>query len=224
MGKEQEKERIIKPNLILCEGKDPKFFIDHYLSYLLRTDKEFDGFQAISFGGNQELPRFLLEFSTYPDFDQVVSIIVLRDAEDNFEVAVQAVQNALNKAGFPVPKEANAVANGIVNSKNMKAAFSLFPSLSCKKADGTVEDLYWNNLKEEGIDWVKNEILTFLDTVCAQGRSMPRMHKTKLHSYFSVTDKYLTMKIGEATKAGAFDFECTEMLSLKELLLSIIEN
>ena len=50
------------------------------------------------------------------------------------------------------------------------------------------------------------------------------MHKSVLYTYFSVTDKYTSSKLGEATKAGAFQFDCTEMNCLKNLLKEICFN
>ena len=54
------------------------------------------------------------------------------------------------------------------------------------------------------------------------GREYPHDFKTKLHTYFSVTDKYVSLKIGEAAKAGAFNWNSPKLLPLKNFLLEII--
>ena len=53
-------------------------------------------------------------------------------------------------------------------------------------------------------------------------RSYPHEFKTKLHTYFSVTDEYVSLKIGEAAKAGAFNWNSNKLLPLKNFLSEII--
>ena len=53
-------------------------------------------------------------------------------------------------------------------------------------------------------------------------REFPHEFKTKLHTYFSITDKFVGLKIGEAAKAGVFDWNSTRLDFLKSFLLSAI--
>ena len=98
----------------------------------------------------------------------------------------------------------------------------MFPSLSNNRRDGTLEDLYIENLKEKNVEQLLKDINSFLLELKSKGRRFTWFHKTKLHTYFSVTDDYVSKKIGQATIAGAFDFECDEMNMLKSLLKSIV--
>ena len=220
MGREKNKKIIIKPNLILCEGEDTTQFIIIYLEYLQKREKYFESFMAFDFGGNDELPVFLSDIQTYTGFDIAASITIIRDSEDNHSRAVQSIKSALTKSGFPVPQGPNKIAR---NDK-IKAAFALFPSLSQTNRNGTLEDLYIENLVEDGAEYLLNNINYFLDELKSKGRVFNWFHKTRLYTYFSVTDKFVSKKIGQATEAGAFDFECAEMNSLKELLRNIAED
>ena len=220
MGKEKNRKTIDKPNLILCEGEDATQFIIRYLLYLQKAERLFFDFLALDFGGNEELPTFLSDLLYYPGFDIVKTIIIVRDAEGNHGNAVKSIQSALRKSEFPVPSETNK----IEKNNNVKVAFSLFPSLSATNLNGTLEDLYIKNLAEEGVEVVAGDIRSFLENLKTKGRKFTWFHKTMLHTYFSITDDYVTKKIGQATEAGAFNFECSEMSLLKNLMICIAKE
>lgn len=48
-------------------------------------------------------------------------------------------------------------------------------------------------------------------------------HKNILHSYLQAKDKLVTLKLGEAAKAGAFDFNSEELNLLLEFIGKMIE-
>ena len=139
MAKNKE---INHPHLILCEGADATLFIIYYLEYLLTNgEMEFDGFQAMNFGGNDELSGFL---RLLPIYDIVKSITIIRDAETDHNAAKQSICTVLKNYGFAVPSNANE----IVQNGSIKVAYSLFPTLSKNTENGTLEKLYLNNLAE----------------------------------------------------------------------------
>ena len=220
MGKEKNKKTINTTNLILCEGEDATQFIIRYLTYLRKRDAVFEDFLALDFGGNEELLTFLLDLPQYPGFDTVKSIIIVRDAEGNHDDAVKSVKSALTKSDLPVPPEPGT----IEKNERLKLAFTLFPSLSTSNRSGTLEDLYIENLTEVYAEAVIGDVRSFLDNLKAKGRKFTWFHKAMLHTYFSVTDDYVSKKIGQATEAGAFNFECNEMGMLKGIMGLIIEK
>ena len=217
MGKEKNKKTISRPHLILCEGEDTTLFIINFLEYLQKRENGFDDFLALNFGGNEELPTFLSDLPYYPGFDIAVSLTIIRDSEKNYKNAIKSVKSALAKSGFPVPSQPNI----IEQNNDMKVAFTLFPSLSTKDLSGSLEDLLIDNLNENGANLLLNDIYSFLNELKSKGRSFKWPQKSKLHMYFSVTNDFVSMKIGEATEAGAFNLECWEMNTLKELFRSI---
>ena len=216
MGKEKNKV-ISRPHLILCEGEDTTQFAICYLEHLQKRDTIFESFVAVDFGGNEELSIFLSDLQQYPGFDIVESMIIIRDSEADHNSAIQSVKSALAKSEFPVPAEPNTIAQ----NNAIKVAFSLFPSLSKSDRRGTLEDLIIENLMEDRVESLLHDIYLFLEDLKSNGRDFKWPHKTKLHTYFSVTDNFVSNKIGQAVKAGAFNYECSEMNSLKELLRNI---
>ena len=217
MCKRYNRNEFTTPNIILCEGADTTFFVINYLEYLKNTEKDFEAFFAFDFFGNENLPNFLEEIKRYSSYDMVKSILILRDSELSFSSSVQSVKSALSKNGYPVPSSSNEIAE----DKNISVAFSLFPSLSRIEKNGTLEDLIINNLTEINVESVLNDVDSFLSRLQKKDRRFTWLHKSRLYTYFSVTDNYIALKLGEATKAGAFNFNCEEMKSLKDLLIAI---
>ena len=217
MSKRKNKKEFTEPNVVLCEGADATYFIISYLEYLRGKEEGFKPFVAFDFGGIDELSNFLSEIKMYPNFDIVKSILILRDSELSFDSSVQSIKSALLNCGYPVPLNPNE----IEKNENISVAFSLFPTLSKVKSNGTLEDLVISNLSEIDTESVLSDINGFITGLKEKDRPITCLHKSKLYTYFSVTDKYITLKLGEATEAGVFNFECDEMLSLKELLIAI---
>jgi hypothetical protein len=223
----KNKKTICKPNLILCEGVDATHFIIWYLEYLQKTETNFNCFKVLDFGGNEELPNFLVNLPNYPGYEIVESITIIRDAENSHTDSSNSIIGALRNAGFPTPKEANSIIKSVAIdsnniSKEIKIAFALFPDISKTAINGTLEDLYINNLAERNIEGVLTNITDFMKILEDEGRVFRWTHKTKLHTYFSISNDFVTCKIGEASKIGAFNYGCDEMERLKDLLLEMI--
>ena len=214
MAKNKE---IKRPHLILCEGADATLFMIYYLNYLIENNEsEFDNFQAVDFEGNENLPRFLQLLKLSTNYNTIKSITIIRDAEKDHIAAKQSVSSALKNHGFSAPSQTNE----IVQDDTRKIAFVLFPTLSETTEDGTLEDLYVKNLVESPDELIK-DIDVFINGLKEKGHNIPRPHKSRLYTYFAVTDKFTSLKLAEAAQAGAFDFDCSEMNGLKKLLKKI---
>ena len=48
--------------------------------------------------------------------------------------------------------------------------------------------------------------------------NLSRQHKNLLHAYFSSTNRFVNMKIGEAARAQAFDWDSKNLSDLREFL------
>jgi len=124
-----------------------------------------------------------------------------------------------------VPDEVNSIKLGSFSyqntSRNIRIAFSLFPSLSKNIENGTLEDLFLNNLKHPNASQALKDIQCFMNKLETGGRNFKWPHKSKLYTYFSIEDKFVSKKLGEAAKVNAFNFDCAAMNSFKQLLLDI---
>ena len=222
MAKKQNNE-IHKKHLIVCEGQDEFWFLAWYLNNdTLAEHKEFaNDIQIFDFGGNEELSNSLKVLKLTNGFEFVESLLVMRDAERDASKAISEVKSALRKADLPVPD----IPHKWVTDGKIKVGFLLFPTFDEDPSKGTLEDLCISILKEQGHELILKDIDIFLDNLNKKyQREFPHEFKTKLHTYFSITDRYVSLKVGEAASAGAFDWESDEMNKLKEFILEIFES
>lgn len=218
----QKRMEIIKKHLILCEGLDAKLFLIHFLNSAdLKENVSFsEDIQVGDFGGNEDLPNYLGALRNMSGFDEVESIMIIRDAEKDAELAVQQIRSALFKNGLASPEHA-----GIWAGAEPRIGFLLFPTCEKELEPGTLEDLCLGILKEPESPVLLQDVDKFLDDLSQNyGRQFPHRFKTKLHTYFSVTDKFVSLKIGEAAKAGAFDWSNCKLNYLKRFILDGVEN
>lgn len=210
-----ERKQIVKKYLILCEGRDAEGFLINYLeSKELAQDPRFSNdIQVLDFGGNEDLSNFLMTLKNMDRFDQVTNMAIIRDAEKDYEKACREIVKSLNKCGFVSPEQCCTWA---ADNTGLRVGFLLFP---LNGNAGTLEDLCLHILSEKN----NRNVLSFVDTFLSEmestfERSYHRKHKNILHTYFSSTDKYVTMPLGMASRAGAFDWGCDELEPLKRFL------
>jgi len=210
-----ERKHIMKSFIILCEGKDAQNFLINYLeSNELAEDLRFSNeIQVFDFGGNSDLGDFLMNLKNMDKFDQVSSLAIIRDAEKDYDKACREVCAALKKSGYICPEHCGT---WTTSNTGIKTGFILFP---LDNNAGTLEDLCLRILSEDGIKDILSETDSFLSELeNSYGRVYRKKHKNKLHTYFSTSDKYVTMLIGTASKAGAFNWNSTELVPLKSFL------
>lgn len=211
-----ERKRIKKPFLLLCEGRDAEGFLINYLnSNELAQDPRFSNeIQVLDFGGNDNLSNFLMNLKNIDKFDQVKSLAIIRDAERDYAKACQEVHSSLNKCGF---ESSECCGAWVHDPSGLKVGFMLF---TLNNRAGTLEDLCLRILSENNNKNILSTIESFLDVMeSSYGRSYRRKHKNKLHTYLSSSDEYVTMPLGTASSAGAFDWDSDELESLKCFLV-----
>lgn len=205
-------EKIEKRHLILCEGPDAVGFLNNYLHS--QVIERHDAIQVANFGGNQELRKSLELLQVTPGFSDLCSLLIIRDAEKNTQAAVDQIQSALEKYCFAVPEMQGEWKDG-----SPRTCFLLFPALGKEIKAGTLEDLCMSILAEPEVDKVTGRADCFLDMLRRDGlRDFSHLHKTKLHTYFSITNKFVTKNVGLAAKAGAFNWSHPNLDPLKDCL------
>lgn len=207
-----ERKKIVKPYLLLCEGRDAEGFLINYLeSEALAKDQRFSNeIQVLDFGGNENLSNFLMSLKNMDKFDQVTNLAIIRDAEKDFSKACQEVGSALKKCGFISSENCGS---WVHDDKGLKVGFVLFPLNNCA---GTLEDLCLRILSENNFKDILSSIDLFLEAMeSSYGRGYRRKHKNRLHTYLSSSDEYVTMPLGLASSAGAFDWDSSELEPLK---------
>lgn len=217
-----ERSRIVKRYLILCEGMDAvRFVIEYLTSETLACDSRFaNDIQALDFGGIDDLPVYLGNLMRMEGFDSVHHILILRDAETDVQKAERMVKAALRANQLPVPERPHEWKAEETPASSLPAtAFTLMPSCSQHPTTGALEDLCWNILKGANAEGMRGDVQDFIDVIKRRyGTVSTHEHKSRLHTYFSVNEGYISMKVGEAARAGAFEWASDELAGLKKLI------
>ncbi len=207
-----EQNKIKTPHVLLCEGADALHFLIWLLEELSKDNTFFQSFQVFDFKGINDLCRFLETFHLMEEYQSVKAIGVIRDAETDYEAASRNICKAFKMRGLPVPSGPFQISR----NANISTGFVLFPSCSDRLVNGTLEDLCLNVLRASDA----REILHDVDAVLSK-HTLRHLHKNRLHGYFSCTDRYVGLKIGEASNANAFDVNSPALQSLKAFLLNL---
>ncbi len=212
--------KIRTKHLILCEGRDAEEVLIAYLnSPVLAEEPAFaNDFQVMDFGGNADLGQFLALLRNMEGYDRVASLLIVRDAERDADAAIREIESALRRQGLTVPEGPHRW-----RGDRPKVGYLLFPTCAAESAPGTLEDLCLSILAETDSDAILADIQRFMDRLGAdRGRTFPHEFKTKLHTYFSVTDDYVSLKMGESARAGAFDWASESLRPLREFLTELL--
>lgn len=183
--------------LLLAEGIDAKLFF-------IWACQAFDvhDVQVIDFGGINNLTRFLQMLKLASNFETVTSIVIARDAETNPVGAIQSVRNSLEKAGLPVPETAFQY-----KEDSIRTAFMVFPGFEHTGGglrSGTLEDLCLDITKDPSTFECVDAYITCLRSL---GQPVQWPHKMRLHTFLAGKGDFVGMKIGEASRAGAWDWD-----------------
>jgi hypothetical protein len=213
------------PYVILCEGRDEELFLRCYVSHLVEGKVVSDTFNIINLGGNEELQKKLRVLHSVEHYDRMRGFLIIRDAESDAGGAAQSLQHHMNEAfGIDIQLDGQFVQN----PDGIRFGFVLLPGKNTEGdfCDGTLEDLCCQILKENPNEFSGESLLTlsnaYLETVeHERGISLRTTHKNKLHAYFSGTDRFVGLKIGEAARAQCFDFSSPALDFLKEALIEL---
>lgn len=217
------------PHVILCEGRDEELFLRYYIEYLVERQIVPDTFNIINLGGNEDLRDELRKFPSsipfFDNYDRMRGFLIVRDAESDANGAAQSLQHHMNEA-FGIDIQLNG--QFVKNPDGIRFGFVLLPGKNTEGdfCDGTLEDLCCHILKENPNEFSGESLLTlsnsYLETVeHERGISLRTTHKNKLHAYFSGTDRFVGMKLGEAARAKCFDFSSPSLDFLKEALIEL---
>lgn len=209
--------------LILCEGVDAKYFLIWLFDYYIKKGHtELEKIQIEDFGGIKQLSTAIAMWKNISGFNKITSLCIIRDAETDFSGSCQSIKYSIQKNGFESPEKAYI----IKKDKNLNTLFILFPFIKNEDNDfksGTLEDLCLEIINDKYKNEKLNDIENFInDCKGKYNLSYPRMHKTRLHEYFVMHDKFVDSKIGEAAKAGCFDFEHPVIKEMIKLIMQLV--
>ena len=198
-------EPITQKKLLLAEGRDAELFLV-WASRYFRNEIDF---QVMDFGGIKELTNFLKLLSNDESYDDVETIVIVRDAETDAKAATNSIQHSMTQANMSVPENPFEYAE----DATIKTAFMIFPGP--KQKNGTLENLCLLTVQD---DPVMQCVDDYLECVKAKGEQLPRIHKNKLHCFLAGKKDYAGLPIGLASRKHAWDFDHPTLEPFKRII------
>jgi hypothetical protein len=178
---------------------------------------------VIDGGGIGDLSRHVKMMLDLPNFSLIKTLTVIRDAETNAADSERSVQNLLKRHRFAVPSAACTPRRPCGDERKVITGYALFPRFDKEAEDGTLEDLCLETLAKEDAEGRLRIVDDAISQVGEKFGKLSRRHKNRLHTYLSLTDEFVTQKLGESAKTGAFDFQATALEPLKNFLRSMMD-
>ena len=213
---------LTHPHLIVCEGLDAKLFLMYYLQSVIIHDNRFEEFKIMEPGGNEDIKKFIKLLPKLPGFLAVKSVTVIRDSERNSQGASQSIQTLFMNNRFAVPNRPCEVAYPKGSEHSVKVGYALFPEFNSESTDGTLEDLCMKTLNHPDKDSILCIVDHALETYEEQIGILRRLHKNRLHTFLSLTDRFVGKRIGESAQANAFDYTSGDFELLTIMLAQML--
>ena len=158
----------------------------------------------MDFGGNSDLLEQLKVLKVTPGFDEVKTLLIVRDAEKDANAAIQQIRTALENNGFSAPDGPHWWVKDEENN-GIHIGFLLFPGCDEAPMAGTLEDLCAFILKEPDPPKLLEVVDRFLDQLKTErGRDFVHRFKTRLHTCLAVSDKLCRNENWRGGQGGGF--------------------
>lgn len=198
-------KNIESPNLLLVEGKDEEFFFGALICYM-----GLKNIQIINIEGKDNLRRKLRALINDARFHEVVSIGIVRDANDDPRAAFQSICDALKAVNLSVP-ERPLVSNGV----SPKVTIMILPK---EDTPGMLEDICLKSIENDPVMFCIDQYFK-----CLEERRIPipkKRSKAKVQAFLaSRTDP--GKRLGKAAQAGYWPWDNIAFDPLKNFLQTL---
>lgn len=212
----KEKENTIqKTKLLIVEGNHERDFFCAWFLHSGITD-----IQVLPIGGKTRLKGALPPLVKQDFFTtSVVSLVIVRDADDDPTAAFQSVCSDLSAVADPMTLPIPPMVEQFVTQNELKVAVIITP---CNGRCGALEELL---METAAADPLSAAATTYIDEAVAllnetHTRPAPPIHKhgkAKIHAFlatFEEPDK----DPGKAALAGAWDFDHPALAPIRTIL------
>jgi len=210
---------IQKAKLLIVEGNHEDDFFEAYLNHLGITE-----IQPVPIGGKTLPPDRLQALVRQTRFREVTTLVVVRDADDNPNAALQSVQTALRGAGIePAPATAGnwQMLNNPANpSVQLKTCILILPDAN---SHGALEELLMQTvtndpMHNDAVMLIQNAVTKLSAT--GSPRKPPPSHrrgKAKAHAFLSTFEEP-DKDQGKAAGSGVWDFTHAALKPVENIL------
>jgi len=197
--------RIVSPHVLLVEGKEEIKFFEALLAHLKIPE-----IQVLTYQGKPNLPARLRTLQALPGADQIKTLGIERDADNDAKGAFQSVQGSLKKNGYPCPKKQLQLEGG-----SPAVVVMVLPGAGRK---GMLEDLCLESVKHDPAISCLNEYFRCLDET---GLKKPNnISKARVHAFLA-SREVPEKRLGEAALAKYWPFASEAFLELKKFILMV---
>jgi len=194
---------ILKENLVLVEGHDEELFFDALLRHM-----GINSIQVLPIAGKDNLRPNLKMLVVSPRFSEIVSLGIVRDANNNPEGAFKSVCGALEIVNLPVP-EFPLLPTG----RSPQVTVMILPD---GNTPGMLEDVC---LRTVGGDPAMFCVEEFFRCLQERNVSMPRNNSKARVQVFLGSRLEAGKRLGEAAQAGYWPWDHTAVEQIKNFLM-----
>lgn len=190
--------------ILIVEGNDENIFFECFIEkFNLNT------IQIMKMDGKDKLSDTLKLIKSDDGYDDLISLAVFRDADNDANGAFQSVRDCLQNNGFPVPD----VSGGIDRGRGISVGIYIIPGHGLS---GMLETIVLNSVDDNNL--VKKYSLEYISKLEGIADLSPNnLHKARVYAYLAGMKKYIP-SVGIAAKKGYFNLEHACFHSLKTFL------
>ncbi|MDP2896509.1 MAG: hypothetical protein Q8Q12_08100 [bacterium] len=187
--------------VLVVEGRDEELFFSAFAKRLGLTT-----LQVMGIGGKTKLRANLKALRDAPGFSSVVSLGIVRDANNDPRAAFLSVSDALRDCGLSVPREVGQPAG-----REPRVMAFIVPDA---QRSGMLEDLCLAAVRD---DPAMPCLDPFFDCVEERTQLPAELSKAKVHAFLS-SRPTPDLRLGEAAQKGYWPFENAAFETIKGFL------
>ena len=191
-------DQIVKPRLLVGEGRDEVNFFESLL-----TDLQIYDVQVVDYGGKPKLKPFLATLPRIPGFSGLQAIGITQDADDDPAAAVQSIEHAIHAAALPAGLRTSKF---VMPGENTPGALESLCNLAIAKTSlGSCIESYLICAVEAGLE---------------QKWSIGNAAKARLQAWLAVQNEP-GKRLGEAARTGLLNWDDTSFGPLKSFITNL---
>lgn len=193
---------IKETKIIAVEGKDEINFFTALFKHL-----EIKGIQLINFGGKNNFNNRIEQIVKLEGFDNITHFGLIRDADDNYQSALESIINSLKKVNLPVPSKNNDFSK----QNNPKIGIFIMPGIN---KIGMLESLCIETIKKN------NEFECIEKFIDCLDNKPKKIEKSIIQIYLAVKNPIVN-NLGLGAMKGHIDFDNDKMKPLIDFISKI---
>lgn len=192
--------------VLLVEGQTPFQFFKAFLKHLT-LDKQIE---IRNFGGVKDFSAFLRALVGTDGFDKVLTLGIVRDAEDNARSAFDSVRDSLSRAKLSPPSAPMVLSQGL-------PAVAVFILPDCTNP-GMLETLCLENISGDSAISCIDDFFACLQKAAI---ALPQnLDKARIQAFLASREKS-ELLLGQAAHAGYLNWQHPAFANLKQFLQSL---